>query len=100
MRRIVYALTTTAPAPVPRFVLAIDDAPMMITYTEWTHCNMDRVINGIRLDTWTAYCDFMASPFIDVGDSGLIAHFGLIRERLQANPYAGNISNLMPPVAT
>ena len=67
----------------------------MVTYTEWTHCHVDRVIIGIRLDNWTAYCDFMASPVIDVGDSGLIAHFGLIRERLQANPYAGNISNLM-----
>ena len=67
----------------------------MITYTEWTHCNMDRVINGIRLDTWTAYCDFMASPVIDVGDSGLIAHFGLIRDRLQAHPCTTNIYHLM-----
>jgi hypothetical protein len=95
MRRIVHGLTTLDPVPVPRFVLSLDDAPRMITYTEWTHCHIDQVINGIRLDTWTAYCDFMASPVVDMGDAGIVAHFELIRTRLQANPYTTNIYYLM-----
>ena len=95
MRRIVDALTTIEPAPVPRFVLSLDDAPRMVTYTEWTHCHVDHVINGIRLDTWTAYCDFMASPVVNMGDSGIIAHFEFVREQLQAHPYATDIYYLL-----
>ena len=95
MQRLVHGLTTLDPVPVPRFVLSLDDAPRMITYTEWTHCHIDQVINGIRLDTWTAYCDFMASPVVDMGDAGIVAHFELIRTRLQANPYTTNIYYLM-----
>ena len=95
MQRMAHALTTIEPAPVPRFVLSLDDAPRMITYTEWTHCHMDHIINGIRLDTWTAYCDFMASPVVDMGDSGIIAHFELIRKQLQAHPDATNICYLL-----
>ena len=45
MQRMAHALTTIEPAPVPRFVLSLDDAPRMI------HCHMDHIINGIRLDT-------------------------------------------------
>ena len=55
--------------------------------TDHAHCG--------GLDTWSAYCDFMASPVVNMGDSGIIAHFEFVRERLQAHPYATNIYYLL-----
>ena len=34
MQRLVHGLTTLNPVPVPRFVLSLDDAPRMVTYTD------------------------------------------------------------------
>jgi hypothetical protein len=48
-----------------------------------------------KLDTWTAYCDFMASPVVNMGDSGIIAHFEFVRKQLQAHPYANDIYYLL-----
>ena len=60
----------------------------MVTYTKWTNCHIDQVINGIRLDAWTAYRDFMASPVVDMGDASIVAHFELIKTHLQAQSHS------------
>ena len=83
-----HGLTTLEPAPVPRFVLSLNDEPRMVTHTKLTNCHIDQVINGIRLDTCTAYRDFMASPVVDMGDAGIVAYFELIKTRLQAQSHS------------
>ena len=49
---------------------------------------MDQVINGIKLDTWTAYRDFMASPVVDMGDACIVAYFEPIKMRLLAQSHS------------
>ena len=98
MDLLVYALSTVAP-PTPRFYLAIDDAPRMLSYSEWMFTHGDRTIDGVTIGCYDEWTSFMGSAVMLTGDERVDAYYLRIRREMQSFPTNTTIHSFMdgPP---
>jgi hypothetical protein len=94
MDLLLYALTVINP-PTPRFYLALDDLPRMVSYSEWSCVHGDRTINGVPIGCYNEWISFMGSAVMLTGDEHIDAYYLRVRREMQSFPASNNILDIL-----